>query len=1080
MNPITSASAASAAASSSDQTASSLKLDRWVSWVVDRRRWVIAVVLLLTLFFGAFAARQEVIINPAAVVPQGHAYIKATNTIEKIFGSKYLVVIGITPSSGDALQPAVLQAVERVTRKLHDSPTVAKNTLLSLTSRQAKGIRGTAEGFEARPLAQPLPSTPEQVKALRELLQSNPIYKDTVLSADGRTATVLLELKENAKGFGAMLGDVHRILSEEQTQGLSFSLSGNPVFLHQAEIFADRINWLFPIAVLVIGLLHYEAFRTRQGLVLPLVTALLSVVWGVGVMGLMRIPLDIFNSPTPILILAVAAGHAVQLLKRYYERYIELVKGQGMEPVQANRLATIQAVTAVGPVLIIAGGVAALGFFSLVVFEVETVRAFGIFTGVGILTAVLLEFTFTPAVRASLKPPSLAQIDVEQRQRIWDRASAALAHAVATPRGRGWVFAGVAFIGALAAWGWTRVEVDNSSKSFFADSLELQKSDTLLNTQTGGTNVLYVMLDSGREDGIKDPAVLAGLRALQAHAAAQPIVGKTLSIDDFLRRMHDAASGASQPPGAKADASKALTAPGDRELIAQYLFLYSLSGDPEDFSAHVDYPYQRAKLSVMLRTNSNAEIDRLVSELRGTAERVMPPGVSVSFGGEVAQTLAVTEVMVRSKLLNIVQILGVIFLVSAVAFRSFVAALLVLSPLLFVVALVFGVMGFFGIPLNIPNSLISAMAVGIGADYAIYLLYRIREYMASGQPLEQAVDSALRTAGKACLFVATAVAGGYAVLMFSYDYKVHVWLSTFIVLAMLGSVLCALLLIPSAVLTFKPAFVSKRRSSDLAAVLLIVAAAVGFLTYSQLAWAASPTAADLMERNAAVTRFGTSQGNAEFVLENKDGARRTRQAQMASKLLPNGRDTMRLVRFDAPADIRGTSTLLIERAGSEDDMWVYLPAMRKVRRLVASNKRDSFIGTDFSYGDVMGHKVSDWVHTPLPEQARDGVAHHVIESKPASPAVQNDSGYGRRVTWIRKDNLATSYVEVFDSALQPLKRFTFSDIKLVEAAQQKWQPMKAEANNLQTGHRTTITFKSFKVGMPLDDDQFTAHALAAN
>ena len=66
---------------------------------------------------------------------------------------------------------------------------------------------------------------------------------------------------------------------------------------------------LFPIAVLVIGLLHYEAFRTRQGLVLPLVTALLSVVWGVGIMGLMKVPMDIFNSPTPILILAVAAGH---------------------------------------------------------------------------------------------------------------------------------------------------------------------------------------------------------------------------------------------------------------------------------------------------------------------------------------------------------------------------------------------------------------------------------------------------------------------------------------------------------------------------------------------------------------------------------------------------------------------------------------------------------------------------------------------------------------------------------------------------------------------------------------------------
>ena len=1050
---------------------SSLPLQRWVTWVVDHRRWVIAVVLLLTAFLGAFAARQEVNINPAAVVPQSHPYIKATNTIEQVFGSKYLVVIGLTPEAGDALQPAVLQAVERVTRQLYDSPTVVTSTLLSLTSRQAKGIRGTGEGFEARPLAQPLPRAVAEVQALRDMLATNPIYRNTVISADGRTAIILVELKENAKGFGAMLADVRRIVAEEQGRGLRISLGGNPVFLHQAEVFADRINWLFPIAVLVIGLLHYEAFRTRQGLVLPLVTALLSVVWGVGVMGLMKIPLDIFNSATPILILAVAAGHAVQLLKRYYERYIELVKLQGVDPVAANRLATIQAVSAVGPVLIIAGGVAALGFFSLVVFEVETVRAFGIFTGIGILTAVLLEFTFTPAVRASLKPPTLAQIDTEQRQRIWDRASSALARVVSTPAGRAWVFVGVLVIGLLSAWGWSQVQVDNSSKSFFADSLPLQQDDALLNSQTGGTNVLYVMLDSGRADGIKDPAVLASPRALQAHADGQAIVGKTLSIDDFLRRMHQA-MGADDPAAAAASAM-----PADRDLIAQYLLLYSLSGDPADFAAHVDYTYQRAKLSVMLRTNSNAEIDRLVAELHAAAQRVVPPGVTVSFGGEVAQTLAVTEVMVRSKLLNIAQILGVIFVVSAVVFRSLAAALLVLSPLLFVVALVFGVMGFFGIPLNIPNSLISAMAVGIGADYAIYLLYRIREYIAAGQTLGQAVNSALGTAGKACLFVASAVAGGYAVLLFSHDYKVHVWLSSFIVLAMLGSVLCALLLIPSAVMAFKPAFLFKRRSSDLAAVVLIGLSAAGFLLYSQLAWAAAPDAAELMERNAAVTRFATSSASAEFVLESKDGGRRTRQAQMASKLLPDGRHTMRLVRFVAPADIRGTGILLIERAGAEDDMWVYLPAMRRVRRLVASNKRDSFIGTDFSYGDVMGHKVADWRHTLLPEQLREGVPHHVVESVPATPAVQNESGYGRRVTWLRKDNLATTHVEVFDVAGQPLKRFSFSDIRLVDPAQQKWQAMRAEAINLQSGHRTVITFRRFKVGEPMPDDLFTAHAL---
>lgn len=94
-----------------------------------------------------------------------------------------------------------------------------------------------------------------------------------------------------------MLSEVHEILSQEDLPGINISLSGNPVFLEHAEVFADRINWLFPIAVLVIGLLHFEAFRTVQGLILPLVTAVLSVVWGVGIMGLMKVPMDISTRP---------------------------------------------------------------------------------------------------------------------------------------------------------------------------------------------------------------------------------------------------------------------------------------------------------------------------------------------------------------------------------------------------------------------------------------------------------------------------------------------------------------------------------------------------------------------------------------------------------------------------------------------------------------------------------------------------------------------------------------------------------------------------------------------------------------
>ena len=116
--------------------------------------------------------------------------------------------------------------------------------------------------------------------------------------------------------------------------------------------------------------------------------------------------MDVFNASTPILILAVASGHAVQLLKRFYEEYYRLRKTTVLTAKEANHQAVIDSLVHVGPVMITAGLIASLGFFSLIIFEISTVKTFGIFTGIGILSALILEMTFTPAVRSLLTPPN--------------------------------------------------------------------------------------------------------------------------------------------------------------------------------------------------------------------------------------------------------------------------------------------------------------------------------------------------------------------------------------------------------------------------------------------------------------------------------------------------------------------------------------------------------------------------------------------------------------------------------------------------------------------------------------------------
>ena len=906
--------------------------------------------------------------------------------------------------------------------------------------------------------------------ALRSAFEANPVYMDTVVSRDFRTAAILVELKERSDGFQQMVGPIQAIAAAEAGPEVDITLGGNPVYLDQTEKYAGRINILFPIAILVIGLLHYEAFRTKQGFILPLVTAIMAVLWGTGFMGVLGQPLDIFNSPTPILILAVAAGHAVQLLKRYYEEYEALRASGGLTPKEANVEAVVRSLVGVGPVMMIAGAVAAMGFFSLVVFDIATIRTFGIFTGVGILSAVILEMTFIPAVRSLLPAPSERDRRQESKERIWDRIPSRIAEIVIPRAARARMFAVIAVLTAGSAIAMHSIVIDNSSKNFFGSWLDIQRDDDFLNSKTGGTNSLYIMVEGRSDDAIKNPQVLAAIEKTQRFAEEQPFVGKTLSIVDFLKRMNLAMNG---------DDPAFNILPNDQELISQYLFLYSISGDPGDFDSYVDYNYRTAKMVILLKTGSNAYVKQLVDRLTAFTQAQFGSDVTVSFGGDVAQTIALTDTMVHGKIMNIIQICLVIFVVSAIAFRSLLAGVIVLTPLLLAVCAVFGVMGLAGIPLNIPNSLISAMAVGIGADYAIYLLYRMREQVAKGADAEAAVRATLATAGKACLFVATAVAGGYAVLMLSIGYNVHLWLALFIILAMLVSALASLTLVPGLVLSLRPAFIFGRASGGTkalatASMLMLAVGAVGASPTIARAEALTPSA--IMEKSLSATKVRDSIADATFTLINKDGEERVRRTNGYTKLQDNGSDNMRTVRFLSPSDIKGTATLLVEHATGDDDMWIYLPALKKVRRLVASNKKDSFVGTEFSYGDVIGHRTSDWTHRILREEAVAGAPTYVIESLPKNDEVKNNTGYSKRVSWVRKDNFIAVRTDFWDIGGQPLKTVTAGEIKAV-GTNSKWQPMVSEAVNLQNGRKTVIRFEEFKADQNLSDNYFNPRSL---
>ncbi len=1047
----------------------------YIQWIVRHKKVVLLIVALMTVLLGSQIRNLRIVIDPVAMLPKAHPNVIGTNTAEAIFGSKYVVVVGLSAADGGtALRPEVLEVVTKLTQALAEVPGVKRHTLLSAASEKAKSITGINGEMQVVPMLEQ-PINAQSVLKLNERLKANPIYQGTIISKDESLASISFSIDIGPKGFREVVDRVLKVVDAEKTSAVKVDLSGTPVFFATVERFAQRMAFLFPIALALIGLIHFEAFRTIQGMLLPLVTAVLAVVWSVGIMGALKVPMDAFNATTPILILAVAAGHAVQILKRYYEEYDRLsLKSPQRASKAINDSAIIDSLSKIGPVMLTAGLVAAAGFFSLMSFEIATIRTFGIITGLGVLCALFIELTLIPALRSVLKPPPRVALDSFRGVTRWDRFADWIVASVLRSRVR--IALGFAFIALVSATGLLNLNRENSTKSYFGESLPVRTQDRFLNEKLAGTNTLYVVFQSDSADRMKDPAVLRLVESVQRYVETLPDVGKTISIVDPLRQMNKAMN-------AGAQASDVV--PASQDLISQYLLLYSISGQPNDFDPYVDYEYRNLNLVVWMKNDSSRYAENIVASIRSYVEPKLPAGVRLTIGGSVPQTSALSETLVSGKLKNIAQMILVVFVAGIIIFRSWLASLYLVLPLLVTVLVNFGVMGLFGIPLNTPNSVSSAMGIGIGADYAIYLLYRLREEMQEKGDFEAALRVTMRSAGKAVVYVATAVAGGYSVLLLSFNFYVHIWFGLLIVLAMIVSAITALFLIPTLLTLHVPrclrgANASSRptlRSGLPVGAILVAVGLLGVLVLSTSAQAQAPSADELMLRSYQANRLDSSLSNATFRLLSPSGQERLRKTHGASKLAADGLLNRRVVRFLSPADVRNTTSLLIENTKGEDEIWVYLPALKKARRIAGSGKKGSFFGTDLSYGDVVGHKPEAWKHRWLREEQMQGQVCDVVESLPANTAVADESGYSKRISWLARPHHVALKVEMLDSGGAPLKTVLSSELKLVDPARGKWQAMKLEAKNIQTGHSTFITMERFDANVAVAEDLFSQRYL---
>jgi len=280
-----------------------------------------------------------------------------------------------------------------------------------------------------------------------------------------------------------------------------------------------------------------------------------------------------------------------------------------------------------------------------------------------------------------------------------------------------------------------------------------------LNDKFGGTTIINVIVEGDETDCIKDPELLRRMDDLQSFAEKHPLVGGSVSMAEYLKRMNKVMN---------EDRESFNRVPDSRNLVAQYLLLYSISGDPDDFDDVVDYEYQNANVSIQMKSDSGEDIGEVFAYLEPRVEesfRGMPLKAIIT--GRAKMTFLVVSNVIRDQLQSFFVAILAVFLITAIMFRSLRIGLIAIIPIAIASLANFGLMGLLGLPLQVATTFSACVGIGIGIDYTIHFFAKYRRLTAQGYMGAEANVRTMQTSGRAIFFNAVVVAFGFLVLMWS-------------------------------------------------------------------------------------------------------------------------------------------------------------------------------------------------------------------------------------------------------------------------------------------------------------------------
>jgi outer membrane lipoprotein-sorting protein len=258
---------------------------------------------------------------------------------------------------------------------------------------------------------------------------------------------------------------------------------------------------------------------------------------------------------------------------------------------------------------------------------------------------------------------------------------------------------------------------------------------------------------------------------------------------------------------------------------------------------------------------------------------------------------------------------------------------------------------------------------------------------------------------------------------------------------------------------------------------VIIIAAFSFFSVRLTGEEKTLSAEEIVDRSFRNSRLAGSEAILTLTLLNNKGQERKRKIAMVTKFYDNGQTEKKLLRFLSPADVKGTGFLTYDYEKKDDDMWLFMPALRKTRRIVSNEKSKSFMGSEFSYADLAPPTLSDFNYQTVGVEKIDEVTCWIIEIVAKNDKIADENGFSKKISYIGQQDFVARKGVYYDTGGKLEKEITVKDIQEVDVKNHKYKALHMVMENKQNGRKSIIKIEKIVFNPDVKDEYFTTRYL---